>query len=223
MRHKSITVFFLFVSLLTFTLGCWQLYRLSWKNDLIDNINSSITNPELFSQEIIDYNELTAVKLNNKYKAINQPIFIESKTYQNKVGYHAIIPLFFNDEFYSILNLGWFANKNDNNVEKIINQFNQKRDVIVYLRFLTSKKNLFVPENNLDTNTWYSINHDDLEKYFQDDIISPYYFVLLDSEIKFDTNPIVFLRNNHLNYSITWFLLSLSSIVMLLIIRRKNE
>lgn len=223
MRHKSITVFFLFVSLLTFTLGCWQLYRLSWKNDLIDNINSSITNPELFSQEIIDYNELTAVKLNNKYKAINQPIFIESKTHQNKVGYHAIIPLFFNDEFYSILNLGWFANKNDSNVEKIINQFNQKRDVIVYLRFLTSKKNLFVPENNLDTNTWYSINHDDLEKYFQDDIISPYYFVLLDSEIKFDTNPIVFLRNNHLNYSITWFLLSLSSIVMLLIIRRKNE
>ena len=223
MRHKSITVFFLFVSLLTFTLGCWQLYRLSWKNDLIDNINSSITNPELFSQEIIDYNELTAVKLNNKYKAINQPIFIESKTYQNKVGYHAIIPLFFNDEIYSILNLGWFANKNDSNVEKIINQFNQKRDVIVYLRFLTSKKNLFVPENNLDSNTWYSINHDDLEKYFQDTIISPYYFVLLDSEIKFDTNPIVFLRNNHLNYSITWFLLSLSSIVMLLIIRRKNE
>ncbi len=223
MRHKSITVFFLFVSLLTFTLGCWQLYRLSWKNDLIDNINSSITNPELFSQEIIEYNELTAVKLNNKYKAINQPIFIESKTYQNKVGYHAIIPLFFNDEIYSVLNLGWFANKNDSNVEKIINQFNQKRDVIVYLRFLTSKKNLFVPENNLDSNTWYSINHDDLEKYFQDTIISSYYFVLLDSEIKFDTNPIVFLRNNHLNYSITWFLLSLSSIVMLLIIRRKNE
>ena len=223
MRHKSITVFFLFVCLLTFTLGCWQLYRLSWKNDLIDNINSSITNPELFSQEIIDYNELTAVKLNNKYKAKNQPIFIESKTYQNKVGYHAIIPLFFNDEIYSVLNLGWFANKNDSNVEKIINQFNQKRDVIVYLRFLTSKKNLFVPENNLDSNTWYSINHDDLEKYFQDAIVSPYYFVLLDSEIKFDTNPIVFLRNNHLNYSITWFLLSLSSIVMLLIIRRKNE
>ena len=222
MRHKSITVFFLFISLLTFTLGCWQLYRLSWKNDLIDNINSSIANPEFFSQEIIDYNELTAVKLNNKYKGKNQPIFIESKTYQNKVGYHAIIPLFFNDEIYSVLNLGWFANKNDSNVEKIINQFNQKRDVIVYLRFLTSKKNLFVPENDLDSNTWFSINHDDLEKYFQDTITSPYYFVILDSEIKFDTNPIVFLRNNHLNYSITWFLLSLSSIVMLLIIRRKN-
>ena len=222
MRLKSITIFFLFVSLLTLTLGCWQLYRLNWKNDLIDNINSSITNPNYFSQEIIDYNELTAVKLNNKYQATNQPIFIESKTYQNKVGYHAIVPLFFNDEIFSVLNLGWFSDKNDKNIEKIINQFNQKRDVIVYLRFLTSKKNLFVPENDLDSNTWFSINHDDLEKYFQDTIISPYYFVILDSEIKFDTNPIIFLRNNHLNYSITWFLLSISSIVMLLIIRRKN-
>ena len=222
MRLKSITIFFLFVSLLTLTLGCWQLYRLNWKNDLIDNINSSITNPNYFSQEIIDYNELTAVKLNNKYQATNQPIFIESKTYQNKVGYHAIIPLLFNDEIYSVLNLGWFSDKNDKNIEKIINQFNQKIDVIVYLRFLTSKKNLFVPENDLDSNTWFSINHDDLEKYFQDTIISPYYFVILDSEIKFDTNPIIFLRNNHLNYSITWFLLSISSIVMLLIIRRKN-
>ena len=222
MRLKSITIFFLFVSLLTLTLGCWQLYRLNWKNDLIDNINSSITNPNYFSQEIIDYNELTAVKLNNKYQATNQPIFIESKTYQNKVGYHAIVPLFFNDEIFSVLNLGWFSDKNDKNIEKIINQFNQKRDVIVYLRFLTSKKNLFVPENDLDSNIWFSINHDDLEKYFQDTIISSYYFVILDSEIKFDTNPIVFLRNNHLNYSITWFLLSLSSIVMLLIIRRKN-
>ena len=222
MRLKSITIFFLFVSLLTLTLGCWQLYRLNWKNDLIDNINSSITNPNYFSQEIIDYNELTAVKLNNKYQATNQPIFIESKTYQNKVGYYAIIPLLFNDEIYSVLNLGWFSDKNDKNIEKIINQFNQKIDVIVYLRFLTSKKNLFVPENDLDSNTWFSINHDDLEKYFQDTIISPYYFVILDSEIKFDTNPIIFLRNNHLNYSITWFLLSISSIVMLLIIRRKN-
>ena len=223
MRLKSITIFFLFVSLLTLTLGCWQLYRLNWKNDLIDNINSSITNPDFFSQEIVDYNELTAVKLNNKYKAKNQPIFIESKTYQNKVGYHGIIPLFFNDEIYSVLNLGWFPDKNENDIEKIINKFNQKRDVTVYLRFLTSKKNLFIPENNLASNTWFSINHDDLEKYFQDTIISPYYFVILDSEIKFDSNPIVFLRNNHLNYSITWFLLSLSSIVMILIIRRKNE
>ena len=39
---------------------------------------------------------------------------------------------------------------------------------------------------------------------------------------KFINNPATNLNNNHLNYAITWFLLSISSVVMLLIIRRKN-
>ena len=42
------------------------------------------------------------------------------------------------------------------------------------------------------------------------------------ARIKPDINPLAFLRNNHLNYSITWFLLSLSSAIMILIIRRKR-
>ena len=223
MRHKSITLFFLFISILTFALGCWQLYRLNWKNDLIQNINSSIINPDFFSQENLEYNELTAVKLDNRYTTIDQPIFIESKTYQNKVGFHAVTPLFFNNKIYSILNLGWVPDKNIKNIKKIIEQFNQKKDVNVYLRYLTSNKNFFVPDNNLVSNIWFSINHYDLEEHFQESIFSPYYFILFDSEIKFDLNPIVFLRNNHLNYSITWFLLSLSSMVILFIIRKKNE
>ena len=148
MRHKSITLFFLFISILTFALGCWQLYRLNWKNDLIQNINSSIINPDFFSQENLEYNELTAVKLDNRYTTIDQPIFIESKTYKNKVGFHAVTPLFFNNKIYSILNLGWVPDKNIKNIQKIIEQFNQKKDVNVYLRYLTSNKNFFVPDNN---------------------------------------------------------------------------
>ena len=223
MRHKSLTVFFLFITTLTFVLGCWQLYRLEWKNNLIQNINSSIVTPNFYSPDIVDYNELTAVKLDNDYTAIDQPIFIESKTNQKKVGYHAVTPLFLNDKIYSFLNLGWVPDKNIENIKNIIIQFNQKKDVTVYLRYLTSDKDFFIPENNLTSNIWFSVNRENLEDHFQEKIVSPYYFVLLDSEIKSDLNPIIFLRNNHLNYSITWFLLSLSSIVMLLIIRRKNE
>lgn len=222
MRHKSITLFFLFIASLTFTLGCWQLYRLNWKNDLIQNIETSIQNPDFFSDEINNYNELTAVKLDDKYKIINKPIFIESKTFQNKVGFHAIIPLTYQGKIFSILNLGWVPNKDNNYTENIVNQFNNKKEVNVYIRYLNSKKPIFVPENNLSSNVWFSVNQKDIEKHFSNVFITPYYFVLLDSEIKLDVNPVANLRNNHLNYSITWFLLSLSSIVMLLIIRRKN-
>ena len=119
--------------------------------------------------------------------------------------------------------LGLTTKKLPSELKSNVIKFNQKKDVTVYLRYLTSDKDFFIPENNLTSNIWFSVNSEDLEDHFQEKIVSPYYFVLLDSEIKWDLNPIIFLRNNHLNYSITWFLLSLSSIVMLLIIRRKNE
>ena len=62
-----------------------------------------------------------------------------------------------------------------------------------------------------------------LSDYIGKNFPSKYYFVVLDERINlYNLNPLVYLRNNHLNYSITWFLLSLSSAVMLLIIRRRN-
>ena len=113
MKHKSITLVFLFITTLTFTLGVWQLYRLNWKNDLIENIESTIENPEFFEEKKI-YNELTSVILNDRFNLINNPIFIESKIFQNKVGYHVLVPILFEDEAFSVLNLGWVPDKNKN-------------------------------------------------------------------------------------------------------------
>ena len=222
MRNKSLTIIFLLISTVTFILGCWQLYRLDWKNSLIENINSSIQNPQIYDIKFNKYRELTTVKLDNNFKITDKPIFIESKTFQSKVGFHAITPLYLNGKFYSILNLGWLPEKNIKNINKFVNLFNEKEDVDVYIRYLNSKKSTFIPENNLTENIWFSVNKIDIESYFQEKIMTNYYFVLLDSDIKSEINPNVYLRNNHLNYSITWFLLSISSIVMLIIIRKKN-
>ena len=49
MNKSSLTFVFISISILTFILGSWQLFRLNWKNDLMDNINNSIINPDLFS------------------------------------------------------------------------------------------------------------------------------------------------------------------------------
>ena len=62
-----------------------------------------------------------------------------------------------------------------------------------------------------------------MQLFYEEEFNSQYYFVILDTQIKkFINNPATNLNNNHLNYAITWFLLSISSVVMLLIIRRKN-
>ena len=223
MNKSSLTLVFISISILTFILGSWQLFRLNWKNDLMDNISNSIINPDLFSNDN-KYNNLVSVKLDKNYTVLDKPIFIESKTFKGKPGYHLILPLKYNSEIYSVINFGWFLDKDFNQVKDIIKKYISVNDAKVYIRDFNSVKPFFTPENDILNNTWYSVNKSDFNQFYQYEFPSKYYFVLLDDRItKYSFNPLVFLRNNHLNYSITWFLLSLSSIIMLLIIRKKYE
>ncbi len=223
MNKSSLTLVFISISILTFILGSWQLFRLNWKNDLMDNISNSIINPDLFSNDN-KYNNLVSVKLDKNYTVLDKPIFIESKTFKGKPGYHLILPLKYNNEIYSVINFGWFLDKDFDQVKDIIKKYLSVNDAKVYIRDFNSDKPFFTPENDILNNTWYSVNKSDLNQFYQYEFPSKYYFVLLDDRItKYSFNPLVFLRNNHLNYSITWFLLSLSSIIMLLIIRKKYE
>ena len=223
MNKSSLTFVFISISILTFILGSWQLFRLNWKNDLMDNINNSIINPDLFSNDN-KYNNLVSVKLDKNYTVLDKPIFIESKTFKGKPGYHLILPLKYNNEIYSVINFGWFKDKDFDQVKNIIKKYLAVNNAKVYIREFNSDKPFFTPENDLLNNTWYSVNKNDFNQFYKYEFPSKYYFVLLDDRItKYSFNPLVFLRNNHLNYSITWFLLSLSSVIMLLIIRKKYE
>ena len=223
MNKSSLTFVFISISILTFILGSWQLFRLNWKNDLMDNISNSIINPDLFSNDN-KYNNLVSVKLDNNYTILDKPIFIESKTFKGKPGYHLILPLKYNNEIYSVINFGWFLDKDFDQVKDIMKKYISVNDAKVYIRDFNSDKPFFTPENDIFNNTWYSVNKSDFNKFYQYEFPSKYYFVILDERItKYSFNPLVFLRNNHLNYSITWFLLSLSSVIMLLIIRKKYE
>ena len=223
MNKSSLTFVFISISILTFILGSWQLFRLNWKNDLMDNINNSIINPDLFSNDN-KYNNLVSVKLDKNYTILDKPIFIESKTFKGKPGYHLILPLKHNNEIFSVINFGWFKDKDFDQVKNIIKKYLAVNNAKVYIREFNSDKPFFTPDNDLLNNTWYSVNKNDFNQFYKYEFPSKYYFVLLDDRItKYSFNPLVFLRNNHLNYSITWFLLSLSSVIMLLIIRKKYE
>tara|TARA_A100001011_G_scaffold123788_1_gene130640 strand:+ start:5598 stop:6269 length:672 start_codon:yes stop_codon:yes gene_type:complete len=223
MNKSSLTFVFIGITILTFILGSWQLFRLNWKNDLMDNISNSIINPDLFSDDN-NYDNLVSVKLDKNYSIIDRPIFIESKTFKGRPGYHLILPLKYNNQIYSVINFGWFLNKDSNQVKIIIKKYLDLNNPKVYIRDFNSDKPFFTPENDLLNNTWYSVNKNDLDQFYQYKFPSKYYFVLLDDRVtKYSFNPLVFLRNNHLNYSITWFLLGLSSIIMLLTIRKRYE
>jgi surfeit locus 1 family protein len=189
----------------------------------MDNIRNSILNPTLFSDDL-NYNNLVSVKLDDNYTILNKPVYLESKTFKGKPGYHLILPVKYKNSIYSVINFGWFLDKDVDQVQNIIKRYQSIDNPKVYIRDFNSDKSFFTPKNDLSNNIWYSVNKTDFSQFYQYAFLSKYYFVLLDDRVsEYTFNPLVFLRNNHLNYSITWFLLSLSSIVMLLIIRRKYE
>ena len=185
---------FLFISFVTFILGVWQLYRLNWKNDLIENINNSINTPMNFNNNE-KYEELITVSLNNDFDLIERPIFLESKTQQGKVGYHAVLPLTYKDNFYSVINLGWISDK-DRKYKKHYEEIQNKDSFYAYTRHLTDKKQFFVPENQPDDNIWFSILKSDLERYYKSNFNSRYYFVLFDPRIKPDIIPLLFKKQS---------------------------
>ena len=64
-------------------------------------------------------------------------------------------------------------------------------------------KDNFFPENQLDDNIWFSILKSDLENITNgfNSVITLYYLI---QELNLTLIPLL-LKNNHLNYAITWF------------------
>ena len=99
------------------------------------------------------------------------------------------------------------------------------KEIVGYIRF-PRKAKLFTPENNLITNEWYTYNLTEIgdylgikinQKYFIKNMSSPAEPFLIPSELK----PTF--RNNHLQYAITWFLMSFAFFVLFLVYLKKNK
>ncbi len=204
-------------------LGTWQYQRLNWKNNLIKNIEQSVNNPFSFNTNII-YPELTSIILPDSYRTQNNPIFIGYKTYKGNNGFHLYFPIFKDNDFITVLNAGWIKNKDKKNTSNIFNKISNKKYYRAYIRNFYKEKPYFTPQNNLNKNEWFYPDHLDLENYYSKKIQLDQYFVLAEVSVnKYFVNPMTLMRNSHLQYLLTWYLLSLTSLVMLILCRRKKN
>jgi len=209
----SVFVYFIILTLLS--LGFWQIYRLNWKLELIEQIENSLKNEPV---------ELTSVEKKNYLRIktsgeidFDKQIYLYNLNDAGKPGFEVINPIKIGDENY-LMNRGWIPFEKKDLPE--INLVDQNQ--IVGTLMLQTKPSTFKPENDIEKNYWFTLNREDISKFTGRNFSE--YVIYLNGNNKIPKPRVITAKisNNHKKYAITWFSMAISILLIYLYFRKKN-
>ena len=197
------------------SLGFWQLYRLNWKLDLINQIENSLKLDPVELQNVEKKNYLR-IKTSGQIDFEKQ-IYLYNLNETGKPGFEVINPIKIGNEDY-LINRGWISFDQKNKPE--INVVDQKN--IIGTLMLQSKSSSFKPKNEIDKNYWFTLDREDILKFTGKNFSK--YIIYLNGNYE-NPRPRVItakISNNHKKYAITWFSMAISILLIYLYFRKKN-
>ncbi|KAK7064057.1 SURF1-like protein [Favolaschia claudopus] len=219
-----------FVPIFTLGLGTWQLQRLQWKVNLIDELEEKLqlqplSLPNRINLSVIPEFVFRKVFLRGKWDH-SHSMLVGPSTREGVHGAHVLTPLIREDGTTVIVDRGFLAKEFD---LQSIPQDTNEVEVLGMLR-TAQERNTFTPDNHPERGEWYWKDLDAMAEYAggADANVQP---VLIEEifdghegEASARVNkglPVgrparVDLRNAHLSYVITWSVLLVSSGTMLI-------
>ncbi len=216
MKNKILfSVFVYFIILVLLSLGFWQLYRLSWKLDLINQIENSLKVEPIELQNVEKKNYLR-IKTSGQIDFEKQ-IYLYNLNETGKPGFEVINPIKIGNENY-LINRGWIPFDKKNKPE--INIIDQKN--IIGTLMLQSKSSSFKPKNEIDKNYWFTLDREDILKFTGRNFSK--YIIYLNGSYENPRPKLITAKisNNHKKYAITWFSMAISILLIYLYFRKKN-
>ena len=216
MKNKLLfSVFVYFIILTLLSLGFWQIYRLNWKLELIEQIENSLKNDpvELFNIEKKNY---LRIKTSGDID-FDKQIYLYNLNDAGKPGFEVINPIKIGDENY-LMNRGWIPFEKKDLPELNLVDQNQ----IVGTLMLQTKPSTFKPENDIEKNYWFTLNREDISKFTGRNFSE--YVIYLNGDYKIPKPRVITAKisNNHKKYAITWFSMAISILLIYLYFRKKN-
>lgn len=224
-KESKMHYFLLLIPVSTFGLGTWQIKRLQWKKGLIKELESRTTAPVLDLPENID--ELRSKDLEYR-RVILRGIFEHSEELhvyprslnegthggvgfgrQPKSGGHIITPFKITDTGQRIfVNRGWVPKDKIKPEKRQEGQIEGEVEMVGFIR-QGEKRQPFQGKNRPEKNHWFSRDLDAMAE------VTGCLPILVDADAA-STVPggprggqtRVYLRNEHLQYIITWYALS---------------
>ncbi len=216
MKNKFLfSVFVYFIILTLLSLGFWQIYRLNWKLELIEQIENSLKNDpvELFNIEKKNY---LRIKTSGDID-FDKQIYLYNLNDEGKPGFEVINPIKIGNENY-LVNRGWIPFEKKDLPE--INLIDQNQ--IVGTLMLQTKASTFKPENDIEKNYWFTLDREDILKFTGRNFSE--YVIYLNGDYKIPKPRVITAKisNNHKKYAITWFSMAISILLIYLYFRKKN-
>ena len=216
MKNKFLfSVFVYFIILTLLSLGFWQIYRLNWKLELIEQIENSLKNDPVELSNIEKKNYLR-IKTSGDID-FDKQIYLYNLNDSGKPGFEVINPIKIGNENY-LVNRGWIPFEKKDLPE--INLVDQNQ--IVGTLMLQTKPSTFKPENDIEKNYWFTLDREDILKFTGRNFSE--YVIYLNGDYKIPKPRVITAKisNNHKKYAITWFSMAISILLIYLYFRKKN-
>ena len=216
MKNKFLfSVFVYFIILTLLSLGFWQIYRLNWKLELIEQIENSLKNDPVELSNVEKKNYLR-IKTSGDID-FDKQIYLYNLNDAGKPGFEVINPIKIGDENY-LINRGWIPFE-----KKYLPELNLvDQNKIVGTLMLQTKPSTFKPENDIEKNYWFTLNREDISKFTGRNFSE--YVIYLNGDYKIPKPRVITAKisNNHKKYAITWFSMAISILLIYLYFRKKN-
>ena len=204
---------FAFIVALSILLGLsgWQIKRLNWKTDLISQRISS------FESDPISFVNLNQPEKNEFRKVfvdgqlLNEfEMYMPALSKRGNNGFHILVPLKTTSGKFIIYDTGWVPLKIKEKQKRLLNISKNPQTFEAVIR-TSGRKGYFQPDNDTDTNTWFFVEPELMSEYLNMNFENQYYLEAVNNGpngFPLGNQTRIYLRNNHLQYALTWFMIA---------------
>lgn len=215
-------------------LGVWQVQRLDWKQEIIADRLARMSAPSVALSAVPakDWRafELRPVRARGVYRH-DKSLEIASRTLNGRPGMHVLTPLVLADGSGTVLvNRGWVPPANARNPA----EFDYPGGVVLVDGFLRAgaKTSEWVPDNEPANDIWFYADAPAMAKARGLGVVKPYVIELAPTAAglagargyPIAGQTVTAIRNNHLQYAVTWFGLAATLVVIYVLyqVRRRD-
>ena len=209
-------------------LGSWQLQRMAWKEGLIDRLESRMMAPAIPAPgagadiEEFEFRRVTAT--GEWLHQFEMPLI--GRPEKGTVGYHVVTPLRTAEGRVLLVNRGWIPDDRKDAARRPESQPTGTVTVEGIVR-RAGLRNSFTPDNEPGRGMWFYVDVPQMAAFAKAEGVPNYYIDELRREagpqLPIGADPMIGLRNEHLQYAITWFAMAFGLIVVYVMWHRRAE